>query len=189
MRHDQCVFCGVVKKDGIVKDGNFFCGGDHYDRYMVRHERERAEKDFDWLEGWVFDSIFREGNIDSLREGQFILLLVGDEGSDYIDIFTYDTKAELVEGMQRWGGNHGEGDKHIEGVYDSYAETKRLSYTSKVEITFEGSLDEERKKEYRDSQNESIRKTLDNHIETLRGKSGLADSTIDNLKKLNNERK
>ena len=40
---------------------------------------------------------------------------------------------------------------------------------------------------YRDAQRDSIRVTINNHLESLKGTSGLKDETIEHMKKINNE--
>ncbi len=187
MRNDQCNFCGKVSKDGVVKDGKFFCNLLHYESYVKCLVREKFESEFDYLEGWVLDSIAREGDMHAIQEHRYFLLLETEGG--VIQPFGYDYPYDLTKAIKYWSGNHGEGEADIYGVYDKEAEPKRLKYKVEMTVNIEGSLEEDRQKEYRDAQNESIRKTLDHHIETLRGTSGLSDETIDKLKTVNNTRK
>jgi hypothetical protein len=134
MRNDQCSFCGYVKQDGLVKDGKFFCSGDHYDRFIRRHERVSYEKEFSYLEGWVLDSIVREGDINKIQNNRFFLLL---KTEDCINVFTYPTKSHMIKGIAHWESNHGEGEAFVEGAYDKEADHEKLKYTAKMQITIE----------------------------------------------------
>jgi hypothetical protein len=135
MRHDQCNFCAKVSKNGIVKDGKFFCDNDHYEQFLTRDVSAHVESVFDYLEGWVLDSIIREGYLKIIQNHRFFLLLESEGG--VIQPFGYDYAHELTFGIQKWSGNHGEGDATIYGVYDKESENKEVKYSVEIKVKFD----------------------------------------------------